>query len=121
MPLSDDQIRDLVRQLVRRPGHENVRGDVRSMLVHLGLPLEEIRLEANLAEIRGRADALLANTVLEFKSDLRREHDDAERQLAGYLADREAATSSRLMALLSGLTLSSWAYSAPANSRRRVV
>jgi hypothetical protein len=97
VPLSDEQLRDLVRQLVRRPGHENVRNDIRTLLVHLGVPVEEIKLEVNLAEIRGRADALLANTALEFKSDLRREQDDAEHQLAAYLADRERATGRRFV------------------------
>ena len=97
VPLSEDQLRDTVRQLVRRPGHENVRSDVRELLVHLGLAPEEIRLEVNLAEIRGRADALLANTVLEFKSDLRREQEDAEHQLEGYLSDRERVTGRRFV------------------------
>lgn len=99
MPLADEQLRDIVRQLVRRPGHENVRSDVRDLLIHLGLAPEEIKLEINLAEIRGRADALLANTVLEFKSNLHREQDDAEHQLKGYLADREGATGRRFVGI----------------------
>jgi hypothetical protein len=97
MPLSDDQLRDIVRQLVRRPGHEDVRSDIRDLFVHLGLSLDEIRFEANLVEIRGRVDALLANTVFEFKSDLRREQEEAERQLTRYLADRESFTGRRFV------------------------
>src|SRR5271170_7995473 len=95
--LSDEELRDIVRQLVRRPGHEIVRSDIREILVHLGVSREEIHLEAGMDEIRGRADALLANTVLEIKSDLRHEQDEAERQLTGYLADREHATGRRFV------------------------
>ena len=97
-PLSDDQLREIVRQLARRPGHESLRADIREILVsHLGVPLDEIRLEANMAQVRGRADALLARTVLEFKSDMRNELDDAERQLATYLLDCEHTTGLRFV------------------------
>jgi hypothetical protein len=41
-------------------------------------------------EVRGRIDALLGRTVVEIKSDLRKEKFEA--QLAGYLKDRRAAT-----------------------------
>jgi Eco57I restriction-modification methylase len=95
--LSNEQLREIVRQLVRRPGHETVRSNVREILLHLGVPREEIRLEVGMDEIRGRADALLANTVLEIKSDLRREQDAAEWQLTAYLADRESVTGRRFV------------------------
>lgn len=42
--------------------------------------------------MRGRADALLGLTVLEFKSDLRVEAGDARTELQRYLADREGET-----------------------------
>ena len=72
MALSDERLREIITNLVRRPGHEPVRSDVREILInHLGVAESEIELEKNLVEVRGRIDALLARTVFEFKSDLR--------------------------------------------------
>lgn len=93
MPLSDDQLREIVHTLVSRPKHENVRTRVRDILVHhLDVPSAHLKLEENTAEVRGKMDALFARTVFEFKSDLRNERQDAEAQLTTYLHDRETAT-----------------------------
>ena len=43
-------------------------------------------------EVHGRIDALLGRTVFEFKSDLRKERNDAERKLPDYLSQREIET-----------------------------
>ncbi len=98
MPLTDKRLQEVITHLARRPGHEPVRSDVREILIsHLGVPESEITLEANLAEVRGRIDALLARTVFEFKSDLRKEREDAEGQLEKYLRDREKQTGRRFV------------------------
>ncbi len=80
-------------ELQRRPGHEKVRSLTYELLVHgLGARSTEIDFERPLPEVRGRADALLGQTVLEFKRDLRIETGDAEEELARYLSDRRAQT-----------------------------
>ena len=93
MALSEDQLREIVVELATRPGHEKVRAQVHHLLVDgLGTPSGQIFFERPLPEVHGRLDALLGRTVFEFKSDLRREQDEAERQLADYLKDREGDT-----------------------------
>ncbi|MGH7907428.1 MAG: N-6 DNA methylase [Candidatus Binataceae bacterium] len=100
MPLSNDQLQEIVIDLVRRPGHEAVRGYVKDLLVlHLGASASDVRFEQRLPEVHGRADALLGRTIFEFKSDLRRERRDAEAQLADYIADRERATGERFIGI----------------------
>jgi hypothetical protein len=91
--LTEAQLRDLIADLVNRPGHEKVRGHVQNLLVlHLGAKSSDVNFEQQLVEVRGRIDALLGRTIFEFKSDLRKEQQDAETQLAKYLEDREKAT-----------------------------
>ena len=58
-----------------------------------------MRLEAHIPEVRGRIDALLGRTVVEFKSDLRRERSDAESQLARYIAERESDSDDRYVGI----------------------
>ncbi len=88
-----ERLHDIVLELLSRPGHEKVRSLVYELLVHgLGARSTEIDFERPLPEVRGRADALLGQTVLEFKRDLRSETRDAEEELARYLADRQAQT-----------------------------
>jgi hypothetical protein len=60
--------------------------------MHLAPASEQITYEHRLPEVKGRIDARLGRTVIEIKSDLRREQADAEEQLARYLPHREAAT-----------------------------
>ena len=93
MALSDHELQDAVAELSRRPNHEKVRTLLHKLLTDaLGAKSEQITYEHRLPEIKGRIDALLGRTVIEIKSDLRREHADAEHQLARYLPEREAAT-----------------------------
>ena len=87
---------DVVAELVTRPGHEKVRVLVDRLLVDgLGIPSRDIHFEHTVPEVHGRIDALLGRSVLEYKSDLRREVKDAEEKLARYLEDREQRTGKR--------------------------
>lgn len=91
MPL--ERLREIVNELVSRPGHEKVRSLVYQLLVDgLGAKSMEVDLERPVPEVHGRIDALLGRTVFELKSDLRREQREAERKLPDYLAQREADT-----------------------------
>ncbi|MGH7985886.1 MAG: Eco57I restriction-modification methylase domain-containing protein [Candidatus Binataceae bacterium] len=96
MPLSDEELRELIRSLSSRPGHESLRSSTQSLLVlGLGAPANQIKHEHKLPEVHGRADALLGRTVFEFKSDLRNETGDAEEELGRYLKQRESETGHR--------------------------
>ena len=100
MRLTDDRLLDIVRHLAARPGHETVRADVRQLLIDgLGVPRSDVQLEKQIPEVRGRIDALLGRTVVEFKSDLRRERDDAEEQLKRYIAQRESDSGERYVGI----------------------
>jgi len=100
MPLTDDQLRDIVSELARRPGHEQVRVHLHRLLTDaLDIPVADVRLEDPLPEVRGFVDALVGRTVVEIKRDLRRETHDAEEQLTRYLEDREAQTGERYLGL----------------------
>ncbi|MBV8055084.1 MAG: N-6 DNA methylase [Deltaproteobacteria bacterium] len=100
MPLSRDELRNIIAHLASRPGHEQVRSDVKELLVyHLGAERSDILFEQSLAEVRGRLDALIGRTVFEFKSDLRRERKDAETQLAAYLGDRQRVAGERYVGI----------------------
>jgi hypothetical protein len=98
VPLSDDELRDTVRDLLSRPKHEKVRLHISNLLVQgLGARNTELHFEYQLPEVHGRADALLGRTVFEFKSDLRDELPDAEEELGRYLQQREADTGYRFV------------------------
>ena len=100
MPLATDKLTEIVLELARRPGHETVRADVRELLIDgLGVPRRDVQLEEQIPEVRGRIDALLGRTVVEFKSDLRRERDDAEAQLTRYIAQRETESGERYVGI----------------------
>ena len=96
MPLSPENLAELVQHLATRPGHEAVRVGVSRLLVDgLGARPGDVLFEQPVKEVRGRVDALVGRTVFEFKSNLRRERADAEEQLTRYLTEREAATRER--------------------------
>lgn len=93
MPLSTEQLEEIVAELLLRPKHEKVRVNVHRLLTEgLGARSSDISYEEQTGRfnVRGRIDALLGRTVIEIKSDLRRE--PFEHQLAGYLRDRLAET-----------------------------
>lgn len=74
----------------------------RLMIDGLGQSADEVVFEqqivgqsvllADASPRRGRIDALLGRTVFEIKSDLRRERDEAERQVTRYLEERKETT-----------------------------
>jgi hypothetical protein len=74
MSLSPRRLAEIVFELVSRPGHEKIRALMYEILVYgLGAASTDIQFERPLPEVRGRLDALLGQTVFEFKRDLRRE------------------------------------------------
>ena len=81
---------EIVRHLASKPGHEAVRVAVTRLIVDgLGGSVGEITHEHRMPVIAGRADALFANTVFEFKRDLGREMADVLARLPDYLTVRE--------------------------------
>ena len=98
--LTPERLKDIVVELVTRPGHEKVRTLVYDLLVNgLGASSWALDFEKPLPEVHGRADALLGRTVFEFKRDLRRETADAEEELTRYLSHREAETRERFVGI----------------------
>jgi len=91
--LNPGELEKLVSELALRPRHEKVRALVYRLLVEdLGADSQDIDFEKPAPEVRERIDAFLGRTVLEFKSDLRRERGDAEKGLTHYLTEREGQT-----------------------------
>ena len=89
MTLRINQLEEIVAELVSRPGHEKVRTLVHRLLTDgLNAKSQDISFEHQTIEVRGRIDALLGRTVIEIKSDLRKEVFD--KQLATYLKDRKS-------------------------------
>ena len=98
--LSDEQLEEIVHGLSRRPGHETVRADVRQLLIDgLLVPRDDVQLEKHIPEVRGRIDALLGRTVVEIKSDLRRESTDAQEQLTRYITQRQDDSGERYVGI----------------------
>jgi len=91
-----------VRALAGRPRHEALRGHVTELLRSgFGAPYDEIGHEVYLLDGSGRIDTMWGATVIELKSDLRRELDDVLARLPAYLAD--AASRSRSPRPVTGL------------------
>jgi SAM-dependent methyltransferase len=100
VPMGRERLQEIVAELARRPGHEKVRALTYELLVHgLGASSSEVDFERPLPEVHGRVDALLGQTVFEFKRDLRRESSDAEEELTRYLADRERQSGLRFIGI----------------------
>ena len=101
MSLSTERLFEIVAELARRPGHEAVRTHVCALLTEgLGAELRDIAHELRVVEAKGRIDALLGRTVLEFKSNLPRERRDALEELSRYLPERESATGERFIGVV---------------------
>ncbi len=74
MVLARERLQEIIAELSSRPGHEKVRALIYELLVHgLGASSRDVDFERPVPEVRGRIDALLGQTVFEFKRDLRRE------------------------------------------------
>ena len=100
MALTTERLFELVEELSRQPKHEAVRTHVCALLTEgLGAELCAVKHEKRVVEARGRIDALLGRTILEFKSDYKREHRDAIEELGRYLPEREQATGDRFVAV----------------------
>ena len=98
--LTQEERDKLVSELAIRPGHEKVRVLIHRLLVDgLGVDSQDIDFEKPVPEVHGRIDALLGRTVLEFKSNLRRERKDAEKELTRYLTDRQNLTGQQYVGL----------------------
>jgi len=97
-----ERLPELVRALAGRPRHEALRGHVTELLRSgFGAPYDEIGHEVYLLDGSGRIDTMWGATVIELKSDLRRELDDVLARLPAYLAD--AASRSRSPRPVTGL------------------
>jgi hypothetical protein len=97
-----ERLPELVRALAGRPRHEALRGHVTELLRSgFGAPYEEIGQEVYLLDGAGRIDTMWGATVIELKSDLKRELDDVLARLPVYLAD--AASRSRSPRPVTGL------------------
>ena len=78
-----------------RPRHEALRGHVTELLREgFGAPYDEIAHELYLLDNRGRIDTMWGATVIELKSDLRRELPDVQARMPDYLADAARRTHS---------------------------
>jgi hypothetical protein len=83
---------EILRHLASKPGHDEVKGDFRSILVaEFDVPLADVRFEQRI-EVKSRTDALIGRTVFEAKKDLVREWADVERKMPDYLRNREDET-----------------------------
>ncbi len=90
-----ERLPELVRALATRPRHEALRGHVTELLRSgFGAPYDEIGHEVYLLDGSGRIDTMWGATVIELKSDLRRELDDVLARLPAYLADAAARSRS---------------------------
>ncbi len=97
MALTEERLREIVAEILIRPGHEKVRTLIYSLVVdglgvlsrtsNIGCPRYEVAL------------TLLGFTVLEFKSDLRAELGDVLSCLPDYLSDRERETKQRFVGI----------------------
>ena len=88
--------------MASRPRHEALRGHITELLRSgVGASYEDIAHEVYLLDNSGRIDTLWGATVIELKSDLRRELDDVLARMPAYLAD--AAARSRSTRPVTGL------------------
>lgn len=93
MAIERERLEEIIAELLTRPGHEKVRSLLYKLFTDgLEARSRDIDFEQQLVEISGRIDALLGRTIIEVKSDLRREAYEA--QLAKYLTDKKVSTGS---------------------------
>ena len=83
-----DKLPELVRALAGRPRHDAVRGHITELLREgFGAPYDEIAHEVYLLDNSGRIDTMWGATVIELKTDLRREIADVTSRMPHYLTD----------------------------------
>lgn len=83
-----DRLPDIVRQMASRPRHEALRGLVTELLREgFNAAFSELEHERYLVDNSGRIDVAWGATVIELKTDLRREERDVVARMPAYLAD----------------------------------
>jgi len=83
-----DRLPEIVRSMASRPRHEALRGLVTELLREgFGAAFSELEHERYLVDNSGRIDVAWGATVIELKSDLRREERDVVARMPAYLAD----------------------------------
>jgi SAM-dependent methyltransferase len=90
----------IVAALAARPRHEKLRTLIADILHSaFGADHAEVNHEVFLSEGRGRIDTMFGATVIELKSDLRRELSDVLARLPDYLADAAKRTHRRVIGI----------------------
>jgi hypothetical protein len=90
-----ERLPQIVIALAGRPRHEALRGHVTEILRSaFNVPYSEIGHECYLVDRTGRIDTMWGATVIELKSDLRRERGDVLARLPDYLVDAAARSPS---------------------------
>ncbi len=93
---------DLLRHLAGKPGHDEVKADIRQLLIdEFGAELSALDFEHRVPVVRGRLDALIGRTILEAKRDLDKELADVERKMPEYLGDREREEGEKFVGIAS--------------------
>ncbi len=83
-----DRLPEIVRTMATRPRHEALRGLVTELLRDgFGAAFSELEHERYLVDNSGRVDVAWGETVIELKSDLRREERTANARMLDYLLD----------------------------------
>lgn len=83
-----NRLPDIVQSMASRPRHEALRGLVTELLREgFGASFSEVEHERYLVDNSGRIDVAWGATVIELKSDLRREERDVVARMPDYLAD----------------------------------
>lgn len=83
-----DRLPEIVRSMASRPRHEALRGLVTELLREgFGAAFSELEHERYLVDNSGRIDVAWGATVIELKSDLRREERDVVARMPDYLTD----------------------------------
>lgn len=83
-----NRLPEISRAMASRPRHEALRGLVTELLrVGFGATFSELEHERYLVDNSGRIDVAWGATIIELKSDLRREERDVIARMPDYLAD----------------------------------
>ena len=83
-----NRLSEIIRAMASRPRHEALRGLVTELLREgFGAAFSELEHERYLVDNSGRIDVAWGATVIELKSDLRREERDVIARMPDYLAD----------------------------------
>ena len=83
-----DRLPEIVRSMSSRPRHEALRGLVTELLREgFGATFSELEHERYLIDNSGRIDVAWGATVIELKTDLRREERDVVARMPDYLGD----------------------------------